>query len=506
MNASAAAAPPEAPVRVPAGATPIAGAYIVVLKDGTALPAEQTRENARDVAAEQGERADTVFDASVRGFALRSDDRTARRIAADPRVAYVEQDTVVSLAATQSPVTWGLDRIDQRALPLSGSYTYATDAANVTAYVVDTGILTAHQDFGGRATAGYDAIGDGRNGQDCNGHGTHVAGTVGGAAYGVAKAVRLVSVRVLNCSGSGSNSGVIAGVNWVTANAAKPAVANMSLGGSASSALDTAVRNSITSGVTYALAAGNESTNACSSSPARTAEAITVGATTSTDTRASYSNYGSCLDLFAPGSAITSDWWTDPTATNTISGTSMASPHVAGAAALYLSANPSAAPAAVRDALLAAATPGVVGSPGTGSPNLLLSTGSGGTATPPPTTPTPTPGSWSNDTDLPIPDAGPAVESAISVSGVSGSAPAALKVSVAVRHTFRGDVVLTLVAPTGATVQLKAANSRDGADDVVATYTVDASSQPLAGTWRLRAQDVYRTDTGYLDSWSLSTG
>ena len=203
------------------------------------------------------------------------------------------------------------------------------------AYIIDTGIRTTHSQFGGRAISGYDAIDGALPAADCNGHGTHVAGTVGGSTYGVAKAVSLVAVRVLNCSGSGSTSGVIAGIDWVTGNhqAGQPAVANMSLGGGASSSLDTAVRNSIADGVTYALAAGNDNTNACNSSPARTAEALTVGSTTSSDARSSFSNYGTCVDIFAPGSSITSAWHTSDTATNTISGTSMAAPHVAGAAA-----------------------------------------------------------------------------------------------------------------------------------------------------------------------------
>jgi subtilisin family serine protease len=243
----------------------------------------------------------------------------------------------------------------------------------VTAYIIDTGILYSHSDFGGRARFGYDAVGSG--GVDCNGHGTHVAGTVGGNTYGVAKAVKLVGVRVLSCSGSGTTAGVIAGVNWVTQNAVKPAVANMSLGGGVSTTLDNAVASSISSGVTYALAAGNSTANACNSSPSRVASAITVGATTSTDAKASYSNYGTCLDIFAPGSSITSDWYTSSTATNTISGTSMASPHVAGAAALVLSANPSFTPAQVRDNLVSRSTPNVVTSPGTGSPNRLLFVG-----------------------------------------------------------------------------------------------------------------------------------
>ncbi|MCS6843544.1 MAG: S8 family peptidase [Caldilineales bacterium] len=221
---------------------------------------------------------------------------------------------------------------------------------------------------------GTDTVGDGQNGNDCNGHGTHVAGTVGGTTYGVAKQVQLIAVRVLNCSGSGSTSGVIAGVDWVTANAVKPAVANMSLGGAASTSLDNAVTNSINSGVTYAIAAGNSNRDACKFSPARVADALTVGATTNTDARASYSNFGSCLDLFAPGSSITSAWHTNDTATNTISGTSMAAPHVAGVAAQYLQTNPTASPATVRNAIVNNATTGVVGNPGRNSPNRLLFT------------------------------------------------------------------------------------------------------------------------------------
>lgn len=240
----------------------------------------------------------------------------------------------------------------------------------MTAYIVDTGILYSHSEFGGRASFGFDAFGG--NGADCHGHGTHVSGTVGGSTYGVAKNVALVAVRVLDCSGSGTTSGVIAGVDWVKAHHTASSVANMSLGGGASTALDTAVANSIASGVTYAIAAGNSNRDACKFSPARVASAITVGATTSTDARASYSNYGSCLDLFAPGSSITSSWNSSSTATNTISGTSMATPHVAGVAALYLEAHPGATPLAVRNAIVGGATPNKVTSAGRNSPNLLL--------------------------------------------------------------------------------------------------------------------------------------
>jgi serine protease len=248
----------------------------------------------------------------------------------------------------------------------------------VRAYVIDTGILAAHADFGGRVGAGFTAINDGRGSNDCNGHGTHVAGTVGGNTWGIAKGVQLFGVRVLGCTGSGSNSGVIAGVDWVTANHVKPAVANMSLGGGASSALDTAVNNSIAAGVFYAVAAGNDNANACNYSPARAANAMTVGSTTSTDARSSFSNFGTCVDIFAPGSSITSAWYTSNSATNTISGTSMASPHVAGVAALYLAGNTTASPSAVTTAINNNATLNKVTSAGTGSPNRLLYSQFGG--------------------------------------------------------------------------------------------------------------------------------
>jgi subtilisin family serine protease len=499
LAAGPAVAAPATGTVLAAHGTPIADSYVVVLKDAKAAPGA-VRSTARGLTSRYAGTVTYTYTSAVRGFATRMTAERAKRLAADPRVASVQQDSVVTIDATQSPATWGLDRIDQRALPLSNSYTYDTTASNVNSYIIDTGIRTSHTQFGGRARVGYDAVGDGQNGQDCNGHGTHVAGTVGGSTYGVAKATQLWAVRVLSCSGSGSNAGVIAGVDWVTANAVKPAVANMSLGGGASSALDTAVRNSIASGVTYALAAGNSNADACTSSPARTAEAITVGATTSTDARASYSNYGTCLDIFAPGSSITSSWNTGDTATNTISGTSMASPHVAGVAALYLAANPTAAPSAVRNALVAAGTTGVVSNPGPGSPNVLLYTGTGSTPPPPPP-----PGStFTNDADVAIPDAGPAVTSPITVTGRTGNAPSALQVAVDIRHTYRGDLVVDLLAPDGSTYRLKNSSYYDSADNVIATYTVNASSEVANGTWRLQVRDVYSYDTGYVNSWSLT--
>lgn len=353
-------------LRLAPTATAVPGSWIVVLKDGT------TR------AADLGVTPKHTYRSVLTGFSASMSAAKAKALAADPRVAYVEQNATVKLNDTQSNATWGIDRIDQRNLPLSKTYTYDTSASNVNAYVIDTGIRTSHGEFGGRASVGTDTVGDGRNGQDCQGHGTHVAGTVGGKNYGVAKGVKLVAVRVLDCEGSGTTAGVIAGVDWVTANAKKPAVANMSLGGSANTSLDNAVKKSIASGVSYAIAAGNGlpilglPANACNYSPARVPEAITVGATDSTDRRASFSNFGTCLDLFAPGVDITSAWKDSDTATNTISGTSMATPHTAGAAALYLADHPTATPAQVRDAVVNNATSGKVVDPRYGSPNKLL--------------------------------------------------------------------------------------------------------------------------------------
>jgi subtilisin family serine protease len=334
------------------------GTYIVTL-DPTSAPGQ-----AADRAARLGGRIEHVYSAAMRGYAVRLPSALAARLSTLPGVVDVEADSTFTLDSTQNGPDWGLDRIDQKALPLSKTYSSTATGVGVTAYIIDTGIEFAHSDFGGRAVSGFDAV-DGGSADDCNGHGTHVAGTVGGTIYGVAKAVNLVAVRVLDCSGSGSTSGVIAGIDWVTANHVSPAVANMSLGGGVSTALDNAVSASIASGVTYSIAAGNGNAygipqDACKSSPARVTTALTVAATDSKDAPASWSNYGSCVDLFAPGVNIASDWYTTTTATNTISGTSMATPHVTGVAALYLQTHPAATPAMVSTALNAAASKGVV--------------------------------------------------------------------------------------------------------------------------------------------------
>ncbi|MEV1083320.1 S8 family peptidase [Streptomyces sp. NPDC050211] len=366
------AAPAEGKVLAADSPTAIKDSYIVTLKKSAGLKAASSA--GKSLVTEYGGTVKKTFGTVLNGYTATLSATEAKQLAADPAVASVEQNQRVHLTdTTQTNAPWGLDRSDQTSLPLSGTYTYPDSAGSgVTVYVIDTGVRITHSQISGRATYGYDAVDGDTTASDGNGHGTHVATTIAGSTYGIAKKANIVGVRVLNNAGSGTTAGVVAGIDWVTANHSGPSVANMSLGGGASTALDTAVANSIASGVTYAVAAGNSSANASSYSPARVASAITVGATTNTDAKASYSNYGSILDIFAPGSSITAGWYTSDTATNTISGTSMATPHVAGAAAVYLANHTSSTPAQVASALTSGATTGVVTSPGTGSPNRLL--------------------------------------------------------------------------------------------------------------------------------------
>jgi len=475
----------------------IDGSYIVVFKDG--FTTQSVASQVESATAKYGGEATYTYQAALRGYNAKMTAQQAKLLAADPAVAFVEQNRAVHIEATQpNPPSWGLDRLDQRDLPLSGSYTYPDSAGTgVTAYVIDTGIRVTHTTFGGRAQFLTNTTGDGNN-TDCNGHGTHVAGTIGGSQYGVAKNVQLRAVKVLDCGGSGSFAGVAQGIDFVTSNhTGGPAVANMSLGAQGTdAATENAVRNSVADGVTYAIASGNSNANACNFTPARVAEAITVNASDINDARASFSNFGTCTDIFAPGVNITSAWMTNDTATNTISGTSMATPHVAGAAALLLGATPSLTPAQVQAQLKANGTPNKITNPGTGSPNTLLFTGAG--SPPPPPGPCP---AATNGNDVAIPDLGTG-SSPITISGCTGNASAASTVEVHIVHTFIGDLVVDLIAPDGSVYNLwnRAGGS---ADNINQTFTVNLSSEGTNGTWTLRDSDRAAIDSGRIDSWTL---
>ena len=499
----------------------IKDSYIVMLSDD-AVARDGVAATANALAIRYGGTVKKAFSSMVDGFSVRMTEAQAVRLATDPAVASVSQDKKVSMLDTTQPgATWGLDRIDQAQLPLDGSYTYATTASNVHAYVLDTGIRMTQSQYAGRVSSGWDFVDGDADASDCEGHGTHVAGTIGGGTYGVAKGVQLVSVRVLDCSGSGTYSGIIAGIDWITAHAVKPAVVNMSLGGTASDALDQAVEASIASGITYAVAAGNSGVDACGFSPARATDALTVGATDRTDTMATFSNYGSCLDIFAPGVNITSASNDSDTATEVMSGTSMATPHVAGAAALYLANHPTATPAQVRTALVSDAAP-VVSMPAAavqaGSPRGLLHVGTATTAPPVPVVdpgpPVPTPpvapvvppppcNVGTNDSNVGIPDRGTANDP-VWVGGCAGKASRSTTVTVHIVHQRRGDLTIQLVAPNGSVKTLRSANKKDKGGNLDATYTVDMSARARNGIWKLRVKDTVKGATGYVDSWTLT--
>jgi subtilisin family serine protease len=457
------------------GPTAVPNSYIVVFKNTTMSPSGVATK-ADELSAKAGGKIGHRYSQALRGFEITVGEKAARQLAADPAVAYVEQNHTVSINGTQAPVpSWGLDRIDQRNLPLNNSFTYPVTGSGVRAYIIDTGIRFSHTDFGGRAVTGFDAI-DGGSADDAHGHGTHVAGTVGGASFGVAKGVTLVGVRVLNAAGSGTNAQVIAGIDWVTGDhdPGELAVANMSLGG-AGNALNSAVANSIADGVAYAVAAGNENTDACTRTPASTPTAITVGATDINDARASFSNFGTCLDIFAPGVNITSAWFTSDTATNTISGTSMASPHTAGAAALVLAQNPSFTPQQIRDYLFNNATNGVVVNPGTGSVNKLLFVVNDGTP--------------------------PVNDFSVAVSPASGSTPqgGAVSTTVVTTTTSGSPQAVSLSAsglPAGATATFVPSTVTSGANS---SLTIQTSASTPAGSYT-----VTITGTGSSGSRSAS--
>jgi subtilisin family serine protease len=481
----AAQADPDGQILAADSGTAVDGSYLVVMDDELS---SGTRETVTDGGAEIAGSYDTL-----NGYVTEMTESEAARLAADESVAFVEQNQTVSIADVQLGATWGLDRVDQLDLPLDGNYEHLGDGSGVTAYIVDTGILASHAEFTGRVGTGYDFVDGDTDPTDCNGHGTHVAGTIGGTTYGLAKEVTVVGVRVLDCEGSGTYADVIAGIEWVAENASGPSVANMSLGGGYSAAVNSAVASAVDAGVTFAVAAGNDDADACDTSPASEGSALTVAATDSSDARAYFSNYGDCVDVHAPGVNITSAWIDSNSATDTISGTSMASPHVAGAAAVYLGLNPSATTDDVAAWVTGNAAADRV-SDTQGSPNLLLYTGTeeGG--------PEPSDCAQTNSTPLAIADRA-TVNSTLAVA-CDGNARATSKVSVNITHTYRGDLAIYLIAPDGTSYQLKA-SSYDGTDNLVASYAVNLSSETASGTWTLRITDAYAGDSGTLNSWTL---
>ncbi|WP_020671346.1 S8 family peptidase [Amycolatopsis nigrescens] len=497
-GSAAAAAEPEGVVVQANQPTP--GGYVVALKDGTRFTAGASaiEQASASLVARYGGELKSTFTASMHGFAVRGmTEAQARRLAADPAVGQVFQDGTARVADTQTGATYGIDRTDQRDLPLDQKYTYNNTAADVTAYILDTGIRYSHNEFEGRAKSGYDFVDTDPDANDCNGHGTHVSGTVGGKTWGLAKKVKLVGVKVLGCGGSAPDSDGIEGIEWVTKNAVKPAVANMSLTFDTKNVGDQAMRGMVAAGVTTVVAAGNSGADACNTGPAYLPEVITAGATDASDNRASFSNYGTCVDLFAPGNNITSASNGSDSGSTNMSGTSMASPHGAGVAALYLQANKSADPAAVSKALTDNATAGKVKNPGSGSPNKLLYSGFVGSGPGEPSCE-----GGTNGDDVAIPDAGAAVSSAVTVSGCDGKGSAASSVEVAIKHPYTADLKIDLIAPSGAVTNLKQPGGASTVD-LGRSFSANTSAENRNGIWKLQVTDVYAYDSGSIDSFGI---